>query len=338
MAINRVEIKDFLVFKGEFAADFCPGVNVLIGGNATGKTTLMKVLYAACEWGNQRENSASLSHIFSYFSFPYEEKNRSMDSGRWTFPSFSFKVSTKYDTLTISAWNIEEDYHYMEGNFLDIKSVFIPSIELFSRSEGLLSLNTKYTLGFDKTDMDLLVNAGMPTLRNPAASTRRLLECIAKIINYNITEDKEGLSLTKDGEHIYSLHFEASGFRKFIILWVLIANGLLESGSILFWDEPENSLNPELVPKLVDILLELSRNGVQIFIATHDYNLARYFDIRKDKNIPVMFHNLSKKDDGQINCDSSERYLNLSDNLLEKTGEELFNAVVADAMGVEDNE
>jgi recombinational DNA repair ATPase RecF len=35
------------VFRGEFAADFCSGVNVLIGGNAGGKTTLMKVLYAA---------------------------------------------------------------------------------------------------------------------------------------------------------------------------------------------------------------------------------------------------------------------------------------------------
>jgi energy-coupling factor transporter ATP-binding protein EcfA2 len=46
-AITRVEIEDFLVFKGKFAADFCPGVNVLIGGNGTGKTTLMKVLSSA---------------------------------------------------------------------------------------------------------------------------------------------------------------------------------------------------------------------------------------------------------------------------------------------------
>jgi len=43
MAIDRVEIQDFLVFKGEFSATFCPGVNVLIGDNGTGKTTLMNV-------------------------------------------------------------------------------------------------------------------------------------------------------------------------------------------------------------------------------------------------------------------------------------------------------
>ncbi|MDR1135793.1 MAG: ATP-binding protein [Clostridiales Family XIII bacterium] len=49
MAINRVEIKDFLVFKGEFTMDFCPGVNVFIGSNGTGKTTLLKTLYGGCK-------------------------------------------------------------------------------------------------------------------------------------------------------------------------------------------------------------------------------------------------------------------------------------------------
>ena len=42
MAINRIEIKDYLVFKGEFAMDFVPGMNIIIGGNATGKTTLLR--------------------------------------------------------------------------------------------------------------------------------------------------------------------------------------------------------------------------------------------------------------------------------------------------------
>ena len=42
MAVNRVEIKDFLVFKGEFSADFCPSVNVFIGGKSTGKPNKKK--------------------------------------------------------------------------------------------------------------------------------------------------------------------------------------------------------------------------------------------------------------------------------------------------------
>ena len=62
---------------------------------------------------------------------------------------------------------------------------------------------------------------------------------------------------------------EASGYKKFGLLWKLLRNGLLESGTILFWDEPENSLNPEHVPILVDILLELSRNGKLLFHSSY---------------------------------------------------------------------
>lgn len=58
------------------------------------------------------------------------------------------------------------------------------------------------------------------------------------------------------------------------LLWKLIHNGLLEKETILLWGEPEANLNPEMFPLVVDILLELERAGVQIFIATHSYNLA----------------------------------------------------------------
>jgi recombinational DNA repair ATPase RecF len=52
MSIHHVEIKDFF-FKGAFSADFCMGVNVFIGGNGTGKTTLLRVLtFAVNEQGS----------------------------------------------------------------------------------------------------------------------------------------------------------------------------------------------------------------------------------------------------------------------------------------------
>jgi predicted ATPase len=101
---------------------------------------------------------------------------------------------------------------------------------------------------------------------------------------------------------------EASGYRKFGLLAALIRNEQLRTGSTLFWDEPENSLNPELVPVMVDILLELSKSGVQVFLATHDYNIARYLDVRKDRSVPVVFHNLTKANGGIV-CESSPEYL-----------------------------
>jgi signal recognition particle GTPase len=44
-AITGVEIKESSAFKGGFIADFCPSINVLIGGNGSGKTTILRKLY-----------------------------------------------------------------------------------------------------------------------------------------------------------------------------------------------------------------------------------------------------------------------------------------------------
>ena len=77
---------------------------------------------------------------------------------------------------------------------------------------------------------------------------------------------------------------------------------------------------------------------MQIFLATHDYNLARHFDVRKNKDIPVLYHNLSKTDNGQIVCKSALEYTKLPDNSLERANENLFKAVVSNAMGVGDDE
>lgn len=48
MTITRIELERFTAFE---KLDFqpSPGVNVLIGGNGTGKTHLMKIAYAACD-------------------------------------------------------------------------------------------------------------------------------------------------------------------------------------------------------------------------------------------------------------------------------------------------
>jgi len=66
----------------------------------------------------------------------------------------------------------------------------------------------------------------------------------------------------------------ADGYRKFGMLWYLLRNGSISKNSVLFWDEPETSLNPKLIRELVNILQQLAAIGVQIFIATHDYLLS----------------------------------------------------------------
>lgn len=119
-----------------------------------------------------------------------------------------------------------------------------------------------------------------------------ILKKISKVIDGTIIiEDDTFYVLKTDGRKL-DFSLEAEGLRKLGLLWKLIRNGLLEKDTILLWDEPEANLNPELFPLIIDILLELEAVGVQIFVATHSYNLAKYFEIRRDKESQVLYHNL----------------------------------------------
>jgi AAA15 family ATPase/GTPase len=109
-------------------------------------------------------------------------------------------------------------------------------------------------------------------------------------------------------------------------LELLVRTGHLEPDSVLFWDEPENSLNPELVPILVDVLLMLSQNGVQIFIATHSDFLCKWLELKtSDSNsAEIKFFSLYKESAG-IGVETSKNYRSLTHNSIIEQSVELYN-------------
>ena len=297
MAISQVRINDYLAFKGEFAADFCPGVNVLIGGNGTGKTTLLREMYK-----NIKEK---IRNLIQPALFDDDEK--------------------------------EDEIDVVIDNNAITHAVYFPEKDILEHARGLLPFIEQKSTGFSQIYKDVLVNAQDIPTNNQTETQKKIGEKIVDIIGGVVQwEQSEGTFYTvrTDGLRIPFAH-EASGFKKLGYLGLLVASGQLANGTILFLDESENSLNPNQIPVFVDILLELARNGVQIFITTHGYFMARYFDVRKDKDIPVMYHNLSRTEDCRVTCECSPEYVKLPDNLLEKASEDMFEAVVSNAMGIQ---
>lgn len=95
----------------------------------------------------------------------------------------------------------------------------------------------------------------------------------------------------------------------------------------LLWDEPEANLNPEMYPVVADVLLELQRNGVQIFTATHSYNFSKYLEIRRMKKEQVIYHNLYKADDGIVCAKSADRMEELEKNPIMEADSKLLDEV-----------
>lgn len=324
MAITRVEMKDFLVFKGEFSVNFCPGVNVIIGGNGTGKTTLLRAMYAVQE---RSGNLNYFNHIAGYFRGPF-----SQDEADNIYTSLK-KVLLIHDNGSMFGYlcqselkqidaSVEADgtgfihkgpFH-AEGNKGIFSCVFIPEKDLLSNSKKLPESVEYGELQFTRCEIDLIKKARV------AAQTplQPLVKSIYDIIGGTVFNDGEEFYVRRDGiETPIPFSMEASGYRKFGLLATLLRNEQIKPGTVLFWDEPENSLNPDLIPLLVDVLLELSRkpHDVQIFIATHSELLASYFAVNRRKGDSVMFYTLYKDGEG-IKVNSDERFDLLEPNNL----------------------
>jgi cell division transport system ATP-binding protein len=61
---------------------------------------------------------------------------------------------------------------------------------------------------------------------------------------------------------------------------VVIARALLNNPEIILADEPTGNLDPKTSEDIMQILLEISRNGRAVIIATHNYNLLKKFPSR----------------------------------------------------------
>ena len=102
-----------------------------------------------------------------------------------------------------------------------------------------------------------------------------------------VTHGEEFFLSDEQGELEFTLL--AEGLRKLGLLGLLIRNGSLKPGAALFWDEPETNLNPKLYGVVVDVLLELQRIGVQVFLATHDYVILKELDLQAKEGDKVAF-------------------------------------------------
>ena len=120
--------------------------------------------------------------------------------------------------------------------------------------------------------------------------------------------------------------------RKLGLLWALIQNGTLTEGSVLFWDEPETNLNPELFDKVVRVLLELQRTGVQVFIATHNYVLLKQLDLQASTQDAVEFHALYFEDSGAVVCRSVDSYRELEPNAIAAAYDDLYDREIERTM------
>jgi predicted ATPase len=306
MPISEITVENFTLFDA-LNVKFSKGINVFIGDNGTGKTHLLKFLYAACEAKRNKKNRSHKDH-FSTLLYEFFDMRKSYfwvrSKNQKYYININFHDGTTYHNsgesdseFAVGARitdNLDLSMPYREDDSdLDaLKSVFIPAKEMLTHAR----IEKDYAhrkLPLDRTLVDIINNASISALRQMPEDSIQMLTDIEKIIGGRVVYRNDTYYIVRNGKE-YNFRVEAEGHKKFALLFKLIENGVLGKDSMLFWDEPESNINPKHVPTLVNILLALQAAGVQVFLATHDYLLPSYLELYRKTTDDVLFHLFSK--------------------------------------------
>jgi predicted ATPase len=329
--LNRLHIENFTVFR-KVDFDFVPGINVLVGANATGKTHVMKLLYAIQKARFENEDvQKTLLAVFSPLNLNSlirgSDGKSSTVQTSWNGRNYEFTIRD----MTLHGAAVRRE----QGEWENItRPVFIPVKDMLAHSIGFLSLYDQRNIDFDATHRDILSLAFTPTLREPAHDDMEaLLGILSEQLEGSVEVQGERFYLTgKNGR--FEMHLVAEGWRKLALLYQLIANGSLQKGSVLYWDEPETNLNPSLMDEVINVLLELARRGIQIFLSTHDYIILKELDLQKQAGDSLrMFAMERNKKDGAVIVHPADTYIELSPNLIAAQFERIYDLEVERALG-----
>ncbi len=328
MTITRIKLDRFTAFE-KLDLDVSPGINVFIGANGTGKTHLMKVVYSACDISKTKVGFAEkLVRVFlpsgrSIGRLVKRQQKSTRCAAEIFWDTLKLRISFSNHSTVPKSATVTGANDWMKS---EIESVYIPVKEMLSNAPGFLSQYALREIHFEEIYPDIIVRAYRRALRGPIDRDRkRLLTNLQKTMEGKVTiKDEEFFLRNKQGNLEFTLL--AEGIRKLGLLWLLIQNGSLLKGSVLFWDEPETNLNPSLFGPLMEILLELQRTGIQVFLATHDYVILKELDLRKRPGDIVVFHSLYRdKGSGQIQSHTTDEYLQIHPNAIQDTFLDLFD-------------
>ena len=313
--LKGMAIKNLTVFSNS-NLEFSKNLNVIVGENGTGKTHLLKMAYSivsACIDGsksNTREPTKTslqvkiadkLVGVFrpeSLGRLARRKQGRERCDIRLSFFNSDYNVDFTFATSSKTEVNIET----LPIQWGNISPVYLPTRELLTIYPNFVSIYEGHYLEFEETWRDTCLLLGTLIKRGPTEKViRELLSPLEEAMEGSIELDKVGRFYLKNSSGRMEMPLVAEGLRKLGMLARLIATGVLMDKGYLFWDEPEANLNPRLIKRVAKSILDLSGNGIQIFIATHSLFLLRELEIllsqKKYRSIKPMFFGLHKEAD-----------------------------------------
>lgn len=333
MALTKMKVENFTAFKS-LEIPFNKGLNVMVGENGVGKTHIMKLAYAACR---ASKHDVSFSQKTVMLFRPDQSSigrlvNRNRQGTNITevvVESDTSKIEMTFSTKT-KKWDAEvKSEEKWEKQMADLTSIFIPAKEILANAWNLDAAVKMGNVEFDDTYLDIIAAAKVDISRGmDTAARKKYLDVLQKISSGKVALHEDRFYLKPGNQAKLEFNLVAEGLRKIALLWQLIKNGTLERGSVLFWDEPEANINPKYIPVLAELLIMLEKEGVQIFVSTHDYFLSKYIEVKRESETNVQYISLYKDKNGVIQKEIADGFELLENNEIMETFRKLYKEEV----------
>jgi len=276
-------------------------INLVIGGNGSGKTFLLKALYSTMRTleeykrGDDQRTAAEILAEKLYWTFQPDKIGDLVTKGAdgalscsVQFDNRNFIYSFGKDT-TKQISSLENHVQPRASN-----SIFLPAKEVLSLHQIILkSREQDKVFGFDDTYLDLArALRQSPKMGKNYAEFAKSRQSLEDILGGRVEYDEtSGRWQFKKGNQKFPIGVTAEGIKKIAILDTLLGNRYLDPSSIVFIDEPESALHPVAVSKLLDIVAVLAERGIQFFLASHSYFVVKKLFLIAQKqylSIPVI--------------------------------------------------
>lgn len=337
MPLTKIKIENFTVFE-DITIPFSKGLNILVGENGMGKTHVMKLAYAACQ---SCKHDVSFSQKTTMLFRPDQSgigrlvnRNKNGENtARVLVESDIAQIGMSFSTKT-KKWDAEvKSEEKWEKQMSGTTSVFIPAKEILSNAWNLDAAVKMGNVEFDDTYLDIIAAAKIDISTDvDSVARKKYLKILQKISNGKVTVQDDRFYLKPGTQAKLEFNLVAEGIRKIALLWQLIKNGTLEKGSVLFWDEPEANINPKYIPVLAELLIMLEKEGVQIFVSTHDYFLSKYIEVKREKDRDVQYISLYKDEKNQVQCEIAKEFELLEHNTIMDTFRQLYREEIGVAL------
>lgn len=325
--------------------ELSPNINIISGDNSTGKTALIKMMYSSLKGytdaynakGNTTRDDLERALISKYqgvFRPDNESIGRLVNRKPGNNNADIFLVFNNNAKMEIGfSRKSSRHMEILRENDMDlgkVSPIYIPPKEIISTTENFGALYDNYHIAFEETYYDLTRLLEKPLRKGANTSEQnKVLASFEKIVNGNIVQKDRKFYLRVKGSGEFEMGLVSEGYRKLTTIMYLILSGSLTRDSILFWDEPETNMNPQMIKPMVDALITLADMGVQVFVTTHDYFVQQCFNMEalygKNKKLKYKFISLYRSDNGEIQAEAVSELGEIKHNSIMEEFDELYN-------------